>query len=361
MSKIPSNFSAVCITSGDYTINHVDHLAIVAYILKAPLFVDSKSLYASIQKYYPQIQPFYFPHHQQILESVAYNYNAIFFSMANYRTNLSPLLNIFYGKKVHFWYCPHGNSDKTLEHYSMQEYALIYGNQMKKRLDKEGHLKHLKGYVETGNIRKLFYHTHKAFYDALVEKEVFSKFAKKQTTLLLAPTWQSKDKHSCFESCEPLIDQLPDHYNLIVKLHPWLHHHRPGFVYLIQEKFKHKKNVVILPAYPLVHPLLERTDLYLGDISSIGYEFLQFNRPLFFLIPKEHHEKEEKSFPIYQCGHIIPKKSSQKIFHFIDKHLKDQETLFQKRQETYTFAFGQQIPFSIIDQNIRNCLTSSSP
>ncbi len=354
MKKTSSNFSAACITAGDYTINHLDHLATIAYILKAPLVSDSKNLHKCIQKYYPQITSLYLKFHQEILEYVAFNHTTILFSMANYRTNLSPLLEIFYGKKVNFWYCPHGNSDKTLEHYSMQEYALIYGNQMEKRLVEEGRLHHLKGYVKTGNIRMLFYHAHKSFYDALVEKEVFSRFAKKQTTILFAPTWQSKDKHSCFENSIPLTDQLPDSYNLIVKLHPWLKHHRPGFVHLIQEKFKHKKNVVILPSYPLVQPLLERVDLYLGDVSSVGYEFLQFDRPLFFFIPEMGSEEKKKSFLIHQCGLIIPQKFSHQIFSFVDNHLKKQETFSKKRKEIYTFAFGKQIPFETIYQNVRN-------
>ncbi len=52
------------------------------------------------------------------------------------------------------------------------------------------------------------------------------------------------------------------------------------FINALAEGIKHK-NVVLIEDFPLVYPLLAATDIYLGDVSSIGYDFLMFNRPMF--------------------------------------------------------------------------------
>jgi len=351
-----------CLVSGDFSINHLDHLAVVAYVMDAPLVSDTEFLNQTIQKYYPQVKPLYIHFHQQILEYLAHNHERVFFSVAPYRKDLSPMLEAFYGKQMEFWYCPHGNSDKTLEHYGMQHYALIYGDQMEKRLIEEGYIEPLKAYVRTGNLRVPFYHQFQTFYDDLVEKEVFSKFAKKQKTYLYAPTWHDfEHSSSLFEVSVPLIDQLPDSVNLIVKMHPWLEHHQPGHVNLIREKYQDRPNVVVLCEYPLVLPILERTDLYIGDFSSIGYDFLKYDRPMFFFDPQKRISKRKNDTLLHSCGDVIPLEKYEEVFSFIDRHIKGQEKLSETRQKLYNHAFGEDLSFESIKLAVQaNALASTN-
>lgn len=347
LKKNPIFSENACISSGDYSINHLDHLSVIAFIMDAPLINDTKLLHQAIQKYYPQVKPLYIHFRQQIPEYLALHYKRVFFSLAPYRRDLSPILEGFYKKKIEFWYCPHGNSDKTLEHYAMQHHALIYGDQMERRLINEGYIHHLKSYIKTGNIRVPFYYQHKDFYDDLVEKEVFSQFSKKQTTYLYAPTWHDFElSSSLFEISIPLIEQLPDHINLIVKMHPWLEHHHPNHVHLIQARYQEKPNVVILSQYPLVIPILERSDLYLGDFSSIGYDFLRYNRPMFFFHSEKRISKRKNDSLLHTCGKIIPSQNYGNIFSFVETHIKKQELFSQKRQALYQDAFGNFPSFS---------------
>ena len=328
-SKTSSTSSEnVCLVSGDYSINHIDHLAVIASIMEAPLVCDTENLYETIQKYYPDVKALYIHFHQQVLEYLAQNHDRVFFSVAPYRKDLSPMLEAFYGKQMEFWYCPHGNSDKTLEHYGMQHHALIYGDQMETRLKEEGYMEPLKTYARTGNVRFSFYEERKTFYDDLVEKEIFAKFAKKQTTYLYAPTWEDfEHSSSLFDVSMPLIDQLPQDINLIVKMHPWLEHHQAGHVNLIKARYGKLPNVVVLSQYPLVLPVLERTDLYIGDFSSIGYDFLKYNRPMFFFDPKKRIKKRPNDTCLHECGHVIPLFEYETIFSFIiccNAHLEQQ-------------------------------------
>lgn len=356
-----NNLCGVCLAPGD-SVNHLDHLAPLSAILDIPIVLDDPLLLETVEKYYPQVKPIYIDHHAKILEYLASNYDTLFVSSANYRKDLSPLLELIFRKKMHFWYCPHGNSDKPLRGFSTQEFSLIYGSQMEDRLKEESILPTLKGTVRTGNYRLTFYEKHKPFYDEMVEKEVFSQFKKKQTTLLYAPTWQDlQTSSSLFEAGMPILDQLPSHYNLIIKLHPWILHHQQGFSVMLEERYGHLPNIAVLGLYPLVMPILNKTDIYLGDFSSISYDFLHFNRPMFFFDPKERTDKNEPlSSHIHSCGALVDDKALENLFPFIEKHLKEDASIKAKRKALFDYAFGPELPFETIRNNVSNVVETSS-
>ena len=343
----------VCLVSGDHSVHHLDHLAVVAYIMDAPIVTDSERLDQAIDTYYPQVKQIYIQFHQQILGYLALNHERVFFSVAPYGRDLSLLIEAFFGKKIEFWYCPHGNSDKTLKHYSMQQQALIYGDQMEKRLQKEGHTESLKACVRLGNARFRFYTMFKDFYDNLVEKEIFSQFDKKQMVYLYAPTWEDFERSSSFfDLSSSLIKKLPDSINLIIKIHPWLEQHHPGYVHFIEERCRDKKNIITLCHYPLIFPILERTDLYIGDLSSIGYDFLLYDRPMFFLDPQKRLRSRENDPSLHTSGVVIPTEKYGDCLPFIEAHIKEQHLLSYLRQKLYRHAFGKTPPFASIKKNI---------
>ncbi|PCI77662.1 hypothetical protein COB21_02790 [Candidatus Aerophobetes bacterium] len=351
---------SVCLAPGD-SVNHLDHLAVIAYALDIPVVVDEPFLVDTLKKYYPQVKLLYIEHHAQILEFLSSNYDVLFVSSANYRKDLSPLLEILFRKKMQFWYCPHGNSDKPVKGFGDQNFSLIYGDQMEDRLQKENLLSNLTSYARTGNYRYTFYKKHASFYDALVEDEVFSKFAKKQTTIIYAPTWQDlQTSSSLFEVGISIIDQLPSHYNLIIKLHPWIDHHHQGFVAMLKEKYQEKPNIVILSLYPLVLPLLERSDIYLGDFSSISYDYLYYNRPMFFFDPLDRKEKKnQESSLIHGCGISIPEKHFSNLFSFIESNKHPSSLLKKKRAKLFQYAFGKERSFQEIKEEVNHKINLS--
>ena len=322
--------------------------------MDVPVVTDEEYLAQVIKKYYPQVKPLYIPQHAQILEFLVHEYDVLFVSSANYRKDLSPLLEVIFRKKMQFWYCPHGNSDKPMKQFGQQNLSLIYGNQMEDRLKNQEILPKLDAYVKTSNYRFPFYWKYQDFYDKLAQEEVFSGFKKKQTTILYAPTWQDlESSSSLFDVGLPLVEQLPDSYNLIVKLHPWLEHHQPGYVNLIREKYQDRPNVVVLSLFPLVLPLLKRTDIYLGDFSSIGYDFLYFNRPMFFFDAEKRTDKErEASNFLHSCGIQIPESAYNNIYSFIKQNLDQQEEIKEKRSKLYRYTFGEDRDFDEIRKEL---------
>ncbi|MBI3211195.1 MAG: hypothetical protein HYZ47_00705, partial [Simkania negevensis] len=203
---ISSEGCGVCLAPGD-SVNHLDHLAVIAYIMDVPMITDEEKILATLQKYYPQVKPLYIPQHERIIEFFAQNFDFLFVSSANYRRDLSPLFHILFRKEMLFWFCPHGNSDKPMHQFQSQHLSLIYGDQMEDRLKEENILPKIQGVVKTGNYRFPFYKKYETFYDDLVEKEIFSKFAKKQPIILYAPTWEDlENSSSLFEISLPLLD-----------------------------------------------------------------------------------------------------------------------------------------------------------
>lgn len=358
MKKRPSQGRAcgVCMAPGD-SVNHLDHIAPIAYIMKIPMLIEEEFLLETMEKYYPQVETIFVDHHAKLLGAIATQFDFTFVTGADYRPNLSPILELIYQKNILFWYCNHGNSDKSLSHFKKQNFAFIYGSQMERRLKKEGCFDQLEGVVRTGNFRLKFYKEHEVLYDSLVEKEIFSQFDRQRPTILYAPTWVDHEKNtSIFDVGTSVIDQLPAHYNLILKIHPWLIHNNPGYIAHLEEKYKGKKNIQILTLYPLVFPLLKRTDIYLGDFSSIGYDFLAFNRPMFFFDSNERIKDRPDSTYLHQCGTLIPEKAYSKIYGFIEKHLENDLQFEQVRRSVYFDAFSEEKGFGEIFSEVSSFL-----
>lgn len=241
---------------------------------------------------------------------------------------------------------PHGNSDKgyysgIVRNYSFQDICLLYGDHMIDMLKHMEIYKDLKDFAVIGNVRYAYYQKNQSFFDRLADEKVFNRLDPKRKTIIYAPTWDDFEKStSIYDAYALVMDNVPKKYNLIVKLHPWLGHESIGKVYHIIGKYETVPNVVFLTEYPPIYPLLQRSDIYLGDLSSIGYDFLAFNRPMFFFNHLQRDEKDRSLF-LHQCGTTIPMNENCDILKAIEKGLEEDEKFSKKRQEIYRYAFGE--------------------
>lgn len=303
----------------------LDHLAPICAIMDMTLIVSEEKKLELIKHYYPQIEAKYCAYSDFSSDFLARNYDLFFHSVVN-RDDVIDFFAKLYDKKATFVYCPHGNSDKPLP-VIKQDIVLAYGDQMKKKL------KH-KRVITIGNYRYLFYKQHKSFYDEIVEKEVFSRLNPKNKTIIYAPTWNDD---SFFTFAEEMANLK--YYNLIVKLHPLLEELCPSRFFRALSFFENKENIVILNDYPLVYPILARSDIYIGDSSSIGYDFLTFQRPIFFFYA---------SRSMRSVGAVLPKKD---IYHFIRE--KSSIGFIEEQKTLYNFTFGEENFCLQIKQQLR--------
>lgn len=298
---------------------HLDHLAPLCALLEIPLIVTEEDHLELGQKFYPMVEIRYLPLEELTLAYMATHFDVVVECGKFWAIELKPLIKLLFNKDLRVIFAPHGNSDKEsfLNHPIHQDIDLAYGPQMLG-------LKTGSNVVETGNLRLWFYQKHKAHFDRL-SQEVFASFDPKKKTILYAPTWNTlAAKSSFFDQADAIISSLHKEYNLLIKLHPLLEENHPGHFHRILGTYQEKATFLL--RFPPVYPLLEKTDIYLGDHSSIGYDFLYYNRPLFFL---------QEGGKLQQCGEIYAQQSNLQA---------KQEECSSLRSKLYLEAFGKCAP-----------------
>jgi CDP-glycerol glycerophosphotransferase (TagB/SpsB family) len=317
------------IHTGPFT--HLDHLVPVCLKFDLPLIVIDDRAYAIGKEFYPQVQLQLMDPADLSLDFLASSFDTIYTCGKFWALELRPLLELFQSKQMRFVFCPHGNSDKEAllkEHYTpiSQDSALVYGPQMEALM--KGSAEKL---IPIGNLRQALYSREKAHFDRLFSEKIQLNPSKK--TILYAPTWETKATGSSFfSSASSVIDQLHGEYNLLIKPHPLLEESHPAHYYRMEGKCASLPDVHFIDAFPAIYPILEQTDVYLGDHSSVGYDFLFYNRPMFFFSDKEGG--------LQSCGELVkPEELKQKI-------RSDQREFMGIREKIYQQAFGKSPTFT---------------
>ncbi|MBS0628652.1 MAG: CDP-glycerol glycerophosphotransferase family protein [Verrucomicrobia bacterium] len=277
---------------------HLDHLAPLCALWQIPLIVTSKDHFELGVKFYPMIEILYVPLEDFTLEYIAAHFDTIVTCGKFWAMELKPPLKMLYQKELRFLFVPHGYSDKE------------------ELLNKPVNQDIQFTYEDLGNLRYEFYLQHKTHFDELAK----SYFKTQKKTILYAPTWQTTaTSTSFFESTGTIIESLSGKYNLLIKLHPLLEENDPARFHRIIGKYESTARFIL--NFPSIYPLLEKTDIYLGDHSSVGYDFLTYNRPMFFL---------KQGGKLSNCGEL-----------FEGAVESEQEHLHSIRETTYLSVFGQ--------------------
>ncbi|MBM3184122.1 MAG: hypothetical protein FJZ64_02305, partial [Chlamydiae bacterium] len=205
-----------------------------------------------------------------------------------------------------FW-LPHGNSDKGWKGSFFSplqgEIALVYGQKLIDAIHQENVHPH---FIRVGNFRLEYWLKHRSFYDGLIQKTFH--LPKAQNTYLYAPTWEDREGNGSFWNAFPLLAaHLPEDCTLIVKLHPnTIRLHAPKIEQWIGKYTK--QNLLFLSEWMPIYPLLDLCDVYIGDMSSIGYDFLFWNRPMFFF------KQPGPSHYLHRCGVTITSETIPSLF-----------------------------------------------
>src|SRR3989338_3658195 len=339
-----------------YKPTHLDHIGILCELLGIPLILTEESLVEAAHLFYPHLSI----EKRTMAEVGSFEkldaFDFLFFTCNIWAYETYVCAKEIYNKSTRIVYCPHGNSDKghsisKYDRFPPSDIHLYYGQHMRDLLEERGSLIKIRSMIRTGNYRLNYYKKRRAFYDQLTERLIFSRFKNKKKPILYAPT---RDSHegptSFFDSCGILIEELPKNYNLIVKLHPDLFEEFPAQTYRMIGKYSQHEGVLFVENFPPIYPLLARCACYLGDYSSVGYDFLAFNRPLFFV--ESHNKGLMRSAPtIRQCGMTIP--FGKGIFPFIEKHIEEnQQTYSSAREKMYSYTFGKDRDISDIKQEL---------
>lgn len=337
---------------------HLDHLGVLSSVLEIPLIVtEEKNLHLS-QEFYPDLGAQLVGLEELSLEYLAHNYDVIFETGKFFAVQTKPFIQLLHGKQMRFVFCPHGNSDKghSLKDHVEQDISLVYGDHLHDLLKQTGAAEKIHHIVKTGNYRYAYYLQHRSFFDALAEKKVFCHFKEKKPVILYAPTWSNQENPtSFFTQIDRLIEELSPSYNLLIKLHPFLIEDHPAHLCYVMARYEQHPSAFFLVDFPPIYPLLSRCALYLGDYSSIGYDFLAFDKPLYFLNPK----KSLSISPLHSCGLEIPM-GNENLNQFLSLTLNDSITRFsEQRNKIYNYAFEKNRGSKQTKKDITNKLLKS--
>lgn len=345
--------------------HHLDHLAPLCALLSIPLVVTEEKIASLARTFYPHVE-LILADYLTAPEFIVSRFDTLF-----YCTPRDLFDEVFFfaeqllQKRVRTIWCPHGNSDKGHSIYFMEalhkeKAALVYGKQMIDFLKNKKVFDQLKAYCSTGNYRYAFYLQHKSFYDQLVKEHVLSHLPPGKRTILYAPTWQDYERSASFFEALPHLANPPSDMRLLVKLHPnTLEQEDPMIEALLQECSSHPRVHFILD-FPCIYPLLEITDLYIGDMSSIGYDFLIYDRPLFFLNPNNRDAKKDPGLYLFRCGKEIQKEEYARIYEIIDDYFHfNLHPFSQIRKEVYTYAFGHLVPLKELKKRVIEMMEKS--
>jgi hypothetical protein len=135
-------------------------------------------------------------------------------------------------------------------------------------------------------------------------------FNNNKKTIIYCPTWRKGNISSIehFLKKPAVIEQILADYNLIVKPHPNIFNPRRKLYNQHIVDNLRKRNGIILLRSGNVMPWFQQSDLYIGDISASGYEWLYFDRPMIFLNPQPgvlRPSSDPMSITfLWQCGDV---------------------------------------------------------
>lgn len=316
----------------------IDHLVPLCHLMEIPLLVTEPLIQQLIEVFYPQQEVILAQPKDYALDPYVEGYDLLVY-VDFYRQGHGSFRFHEYTckKRARSIMSLHGNPDKYWEHFWLErlldeDVVLIYGPQLLELLKKKGIDKKS---VQCGNYRFEYYKEHAAFFDSKVP------FIKQKETVLYAPTWadsnlnteNSSQYSNVLSVYESVFEKLSENYQLIVKLHPLMYQTMGEEIYKMKDAYPH---VFFLENYPLIYPLLKQIDIYIGDYSSIGYDFLAFDRPLYFL-------ETEGSTALHRFG--------QKISRADLSNLKPKNF---DRKKLYSHVFGETVDLSHLKQEIKN-------
>ena len=319
--------------------HHLDHIAPIATMMEIPLIITEPCIEELTKRYYPGLITLYCDA-LELGEQLVQRFDCIISSLP--RALFDQIVFIAekrYRKRVLNIWCPHGNSDKGhianfMEGLSREEVALVYGQKMIDFMIEKGVYSQLYDAIVVGNYRYRYYQMHAHFYDQIVHKEITLRFKNKNSILLYAPTWADAEHSSSFQKGVELLTKLvPTTWNVIIKLHP--------NTLAKTDLFSHTDNILILRNFPPIYPLLNLADAYLGDFSSIGYDALTFETPLFFLNCTKRSPKTDKGLYLHRCGTTIEEKDFNNLFAMIEESNPSSYNKIQREVYAYTFENGQ--------------------
>jgi hypothetical protein len=207
--------------------------------------------------------------------------------------------------------------------------------------------------LKSGSLRMKNYLTNKNQKILEIIKE---QIETSKLTLLYMPTFNNKfinseeEEYSSIEFFLELFNKMkrPFDFNWIIKVHPNVVSSNSSLwrslLDLKEENEKEGINI-ILEAYQDYLPFMDVADALISDRTTAAFEFLYFNKPIFFLdntgtCPHkiDFYKDIMSSFWLYQAGNIIRREDLSNIDNILHSFIK-QDSYKEIRDQCKKFSF----------------------
>jgi len=216
-------------------------------------------------------------------------------------------------------YVPHGFSEKRQDWAratAFQDVAVLYGQHAFDQLVALGVAGYLHHFILSGNLRRAYHERHAAWFRARLEPLGLTG-PPADRTLVYAPTWQDAiGSSSFFRAFAAFVTALPAGWRLVVKLHPHLEH----FASTLDElaTLTRGRDVHLVRASPLTYPFLDLADAYVGDMSSLAYDYLASGRPMFFTNATAGTPTDAAPSRLFACGTVVAPERFEDLYRIVD-------------------------------------------
>jgi hypothetical protein len=119
-------------------------------------------------------------------------------------------------------------------------------------------------------------------------------FDNEKKTVIYCPAWHKQGLSSIdlFLATPKIITAITKEYNLIIKPHPdFFSRPRKFFKQKIVDQLEKIPNTTLINSGSVM-PLFAQADLFIGDISTVGYEWLYFDKPMLFRLFRNFRDKQ---------------------------------------------------------------------
>jgi hypothetical protein len=332
--------------------HHVEHLAPWCALLDMPLLLADVPSLDAIAGDYPGVRFERMPgvvipeRVDGLAQTIAIRApRVVFYSELFARRLLRPM----FGNRpdpIRVVYVPHGYSEKRQDWArttAFQDVAVLYGEAAYDQLVAFGVAGDLNRYVLSGNLRREWHARHASFFRARLAALGLDG-PPPARTLLYAPTWQDAiGSSSFFAAFQAFVDGLPAGWRLLVKLHPHLERASAAVDALAARA--RGRDVRLLRGQALCYPFLDIADAYVGDMSSLAYDYLAYGRPMFFTNPTAGTAGDAAGSRLYGCGTVVAQDRYDDLYRIVDDAWNDDAERYGMARvalDAYVHAAGRE-------------------
>jgi CDP-glycerol glycerophosphotransferase (TagB/SpsB family) len=118
---------------------------------------------------------------------------------------------------------------------------------------------------------------------------------------------------------------------------------------------------MLLRNTPLTFPILELADAYVGDMSSIAYDFLGFDRPMVFLNQTAGDVGDASESLLFSCGAVVDPVDYRSIYQALEDEIIFHQNRSELKQRLYHRVYADLLTLEDLRYHVEDALKYDPP